>query len=100
MGAVRQSDPNPRRWRRRRMCTLVAGRVAPAALRQVNASGAYVETPLRPALGSAVELRHPEAGAIRGTVKAQASDGLWLAFAADEHSVAFALVALAADLKV
>jgi hypothetical protein len=80
------------------MCVLVAGSPSPAALREVSASGAFVETNARPEIGSRVELRHPEAGAIEGLVRAIASDGVQLSFACSEASVAFALAAIAADM--
>lgn len=86
------------RWRRRRMCILVAGAPAPAALRTVSASGAFLETHLRPGLGDPVELRHPDAGTIGATVSALAPDGIALAFHRSEASVAFALAAIAADM--
>ena len=87
------------RWRRRTMCMLIAGHPFPAALREVTAAGAFVETAARPSLGAAVELRHPEAGTIGATVAALASDGVALAFAGGERSVAFALAAIAADMS-
>lgn len=87
------------RWRRRRMCILVAGAPAPAALREVSASGAFLETNARPAVGSRVELRHPDAGAICAEVRALASDGVAVAFAGGEAAVAFALAAIAADMS-
>lgn len=86
------------RWRRRRMCILVAGAPAPAALRSISASGAFLETNARPRLGEPVELRHPEAGAIAATVRSLAPEGVELAFAFGETSVAFALAAIAADM--
>ena len=86
------------RWRRRRMCLLIAGAPAPAALRTVSATGAFVETRARPAAGAAVELRHPEAGAIGAVVRRLAPDGVELGFALGEASVAFALAAIAADM--
>jgi hypothetical protein len=87
------------RWRRRRMCILIADSPAPAALREVSARGAFLETNARPVLGATVELRHPEAGAITGTVQHVAKDGVRLAFACSEASVAFALAAIAADMS-
>jgi hypothetical protein len=86
------------RWRRRRMCILIAGAPAPAALRSISASGAFLETNARPALGDRVELRHPEAGAIAATVRSLAPDGVELRFSVEEASVAFALTAIAADM--
>ncbi|MGZ8337200.1 MAG: hypothetical protein ACXWU1_11110 [Allosphingosinicella sp.] len=102
MGAVRSLDGRTNmvsRWRRRRMCMLVAGEPAPAALREISAIGAFVETSTRPPLGAVVEIRHPEAGAITGRVQAIATDGLVIAFACGERSVAFALAAIAADMS-
>ena len=85
-------------WRRRRMCVLLAGSAAPAALREISATAAFVETAVRPRLGTKVELHHPEAGAIQGRVKAVAADGIVIAFPSSERSVAFALAAIAADM--
>ena len=80
------------------MCILVAGGPAPAALRSISASGAFLETNARPALGDSVELRHPEAGAIEAVVRKLAPDGVELGFAFGEASVAYALAAIAADM--
>ena len=87
------------RWRRRRMCVLIADNPCPAALRQVSAAGAFLETNARPLLGASVELHHPEAGAIEGQVSSLAADGIGLAFRTSERSVAFALAAIAADMS-
>ena len=87
------------RWRRRRMCVLIAEHPAPAALREVSASGAFLETNARPPLGASVELHHPEAGAILGQVRGLADDGISIGFTCGEHSVAFALAAIAADMS-
>ena len=87
------------RWRRRRMCVLIAESPSPAALRDVSASGAFVETNARPALGAHVELRHPEAGTIMGEVRTLADDGIGICFDCGERSVAFALAAIAADMS-
>ena len=86
-------------WRRRRMCMIIGSHAAPAALREVSASGAFLETAARPGLGDRVELRHPDAGAIQGQVRALADDGILLSFADTENSVAFALAAIAADMS-
>ena len=86
-------------WRRRRMCVLLADEAAPAALREIDATGAFLETGVRPRIGDRVELRHPEAGAISGEVRAVAADGIAIAFACGERSVAFALAAVAADMS-
>lgn len=87
------------RWRRRRMCMLIADQPAPAALREVSAGGAFLETNARPPLGAEVELHHPDAGAIQGVVRALADDGVGIAFTYGERSVAFALAAIAADMS-
>lgn len=87
------------RWRRRRMCVLIADSPCPAALRQVSAAGAFLETNARPMLGASVELHHPDAGAIEAQVSSLANDGIGLVFVTSERSVAFALAAIAADMS-
>lgn len=87
------------RWRRRRMCLLIAEAPAPAALREVSGTGAFVETNARPGLGELVELRHPEAGTISGRVTAVGLDGIRIAFDGREPAIAFALGAVAADMS-
>jgi hypothetical protein len=87
------------RWRRRRMCVLIADVPAPAALREVSATGAFLETNARPPLGDRIELHHPEAGAIAGTVRSLSNDGISVCFDCGERSVAFALAAIAADMS-
>jgi hypothetical protein len=86
-------------WRRRRMCVLIDERPSPAALRDVSATGAFVETNARPALGRRVELRHPDAGAIAGIVQSVTPDGVSIGFDCGERSVGFALAAIAADMS-
>lgn len=87
------------RWRRRRMCVLIAELPMPAALRDVSATGAFLETNARPPLGTGVELHHPEAGAINATVNALAPDGIALIFECGEQSMAFALAAITSDMS-
>jgi hypothetical protein len=87
------------RWRRRRMCVLIHDLPAPAALRNVCATSAFLETNARPPLGSEIELHHPEAGAINGIVRSIAPDGVQVIFPCTEHSVAFALAAITADMS-
>ena len=86
------------RWRRRRMCILLADRPAPAAIREISALGAFLETNERPEIGARVELRHPDAGVIEGEVRMQARDGIGIVFRFDARSVAFALAAIGADM--
>lgn len=80
------------------MCILVADTPAPAALREVSARGAFLETNARPPLGASVELRHPEAGSIQATIHSLAFDGIRLGFPCSEASMAFAVAAIAADM--
>ena len=87
------------RWRRRRMCVLIGDWPSPAALRDVSARGAFLETNARPELGCRVELHHPEAGAIAATVRSLSPDGVSIRFDCGERSVAFALAAIAADMS-
>lgn len=81
------------------MCTLVGAAAAPAAIRNISARGAFLETNQRPALGTPVELRHPVAGTISAQVSALAADGIAIAFAVNGRAVAFALAAIAADMS-
>lgn len=81
------------------MCVLIADLPMPAALREVSATGAFLETNARPPLGTGVELRHPEAGAISGTVCSVAEDGIAIGFECGEQSVAFALAAITSDMS-
>ena len=87
------------RWRRRPLCVLIADMPVPAALRDVSASGAFLETNARPELGRTIELHHPEAGAIAGVVRSLAHDGIAITFETGEYSVAFALAAITADMS-
>jgi hypothetical protein len=87
------------RWRRRTMCVLIGDAPAPAGLREVSATGAFLETNARPSIGSQIELHHPEAGGIAGTVQSIAEDGIKIAFVCSEHSVAFALAAITSDMS-
>ena len=86
-------------WRKRRMCVLLADQPVPAALRDISATGAFLETNARPALGLRVELRHPEAGDIAGVVESISREGISLSFDCGEKSVAFALAAITADMS-
>jgi len=81
------------------MCVLIDECPAPAALRDVSATGAFLETNARPALGRRVELHHPEAGAIFGIVRSLCPDGVSIGFDCGERSVGFALAAIAADMS-
>ncbi len=87
------------RWRRRTLCVLIADLPCPAALRDVSATGAFLETNARPPVGRSVELHHPEAGAIAGTVRSVDPDGIAIGFDCGEQSVAFALAAIIADMS-
>ena len=87
------------RWRRRRMCVLIADTPSPAALRDVSATGAFLETNARPPIGTQIELHHPEAGAIAGIVQSLSGDGIQICFDCGEFSVAFALAAITADMS-
>lgn len=81
------------------MCVLITDFPVPAALRNVSATGAFLETNARPSLGSEVELHHPEAGAITGVVRALSGGGIEIGFSCSEKSVAFALAAITSDMS-
>lgn len=95
---IRSTPSMATRWRRRRMCVLLADSPAPAALRDISGCGAFLETNARPAIGSLVRFLHPEAGAIDAEVKGIARDGIEIAFAGDSGAVAFALTAITTDM--
>ena len=78
---------------------LIADLPAPAALREISATGAFLETNARPELGASIELHHPEAGAIGGVVQGVSGDGIRIGFHCSEQSVAFALAAITADMS-
>lgn len=80
------------------MCMLVADAPAPAALRDISGSGAFLETNARPPLGSGVRFHHPDAGAIDAQVASFAQDGIRIAFPSGAAAVAFALAAITADM--
>lgn len=86
-------------WRRRRMCVLTADGPAPVALRDISATGAFLETNARPALGTRIELRHPDAGTVPADVCGIALDGVAIRFECNEQSVAFALAAITSDMS-
>lgn len=77
---------------------LVAEHPAPAALRDISGSGAFLETNARPPLDSAVSLLHPDAGMIGARVSSFAPDGIRIAFSGDAKAVAFALAAITSDM--
>lgn len=87
------------RWRRQPLCVLtVADRPTLVGLRSISGNGARLETDQPPALGTFVELRHPDAGTISGFVTGWTEDGVHLSFRGDERAVAFALGAIVADM--
>lgn len=68
------------------------------ALRDISGSGARLDTSQPPALGSLVELRHPDAGSIVGRVSAIGEGEIRISFDRQEAAIAFALGAIAADM--
>jgi len=87
------------RWRRRRVCELLSdGKAQSVALRDISGSGARLDTYAPPPLGSRVELRHPDAGAILGHVSEIGEGQIRISFDPRETSIAFALAAIAADM--
>lgn len=98
IGRIKADTVMASRWRRRRMCILLAETPAPAALREVSARGAYLETGARPAIGSRVELNHPEAGTIAAAVEGHEQAGIRLRFTFGEASMAFAVAAITSDM--
>lgn len=68
------------------------------ALRDISGNGARLDTGRPPALGSQVELRHPEVGSIGGRVCAIGEGHIRISFDRQEAAIAFALGAIAADM--
>ncbi|QPQ55533.1 hypothetical protein IC614_02710 [Allosphingosinicella flava] len=87
------------RWRRRRPCLILADREHTAALLDISAKGALLETGATLTLGASIALSHPEAGIIAATVDAITARGVHIAFAPTDSSVAFALAAITADMS-
>lgn len=87
-------------WRRRRVCHLIDadGEQQTVALRGIDGRGARLDTDMPPALGSAVELRHPDAGSIRARVTEIGQGYIRIGFIATEPAIAFALNAIASDM--
>lgn len=83
----------------RPLCLLLADRPLPVALREVSGAGAWIETHARIDPGTAVRLRHPQAGTVSAEVIGQDRQGLQLRFDRSEASVAFALAVIAADMR-
>ncbi|MGB7405530.1 MAG: hypothetical protein WA906_07575 [Pacificimonas sp.] len=71
-----------------------------AKARRLGATGAFVETVGRPALGSQVALAHPEVGAIVADVQGHDLDGVRLTFETTAESAAFALAMTACGMTV
>jgi hypothetical protein len=84
---------------RRPLCLLIADRPLPVALREVSGAGAWIETHARIDTGTAVTLRHPQAGTLGAEVIGQDRQGLELRFDRSEAAVAFALAIVASDMQ-
>ncbi|WP_255454802.1 hypothetical protein [Parasphingopyxis sp. CP4] len=80
------------------MCVLHADSPSPAALEAVSGRGATIRSNAELTHGSNVTLVHPAAGEIVAEVHAVSETGIELSFLGDEHAVAFALSAVAADM--
>lgn len=87
------------KWRRRPLCLLAADGECPAALRHVSGRGAFIQTDASPSIGTAVTLRHPDAGAIEAQVIGLQADGIALRFQPGPGAVAWAMAAIAADMS-
>ncbi|ATE67297.1 hypothetical protein COO09_01320 [Rhizorhabdus dicambivorans] len=87
------------RWRRRTVCDLISDEgCRTVALRGIDGRGARLDSDDPPALGSRVELRHPDAGTIQATVSEIGRGMLRISFDGTEAAIAFALAAIASDM--
>lgn len=87
------------RWRRRRVCQLIGDEGQQSvALRAIDGRGAQLDSDHPPALGTIVELRHPEAGSIRATVSEIGHGSLRISFDGAENAIAYALSAIVSDM--
>lgn len=86
-------------WRKRTVCCLQWDQSVPAALHDVSASRATLVTGARPPIGTPVELIHPEAGSISGTITCLRRGMIEVEFNPSENSMAFALAAITADMS-
>jgi hypothetical protein len=91
----------PPRFRGASLCVIVTeSGETPARIRNISATGAFVETSARLGLDQIVRLRHPEAGEIPARVAGVAAGGAALAFTLGDPAATFALSAMAADMTV
>jgi PilZ domain len=67
-------------------------------LRDISATGAFLETNHRPALGSPAMMSHPLAGEHGCSIVRHALDGVGLSFDLGENSVRFALTVISAEM--
>lgn len=87
------------RWRRRRVCRLTSDDGSQSvALRAIDGWGARLDTDSPPALGSVVELHHPDAGTIRATVTEIGQSSIRIGFDGAEDAIAYALSAITSDM--
>jgi hypothetical protein len=77
----------------------IAGDSHGGTLVEVSASGAFIETNLRLALGTLVVLSHETGGRICGSVVRLAPEGFGMAFDLGEPSVTFALRTIAGSMS-
>jgi hypothetical protein len=80
-------------------CVMVTDRPNIAWLFGLSGNRATLETGARPAIGTRVELHHPEAGVIAANVVERLKNGVAIAFNAGDRAIAFTLSTLARDLK-
>ena len=102
MSVLRKFEGSPAMaspWRKRTVCCLKWDQSIPVALHDVSASGASLVTGARLPIGTSVDLIHPEAGSITGTISCVRSGMIEVEFDRSEYSMAFALAAITADMS-
>jgi threonine synthase len=81
------------------MCVLMGDNPMLAAIKEIASNGAVLETSSDPAIGSAVELHHPEAGVLSARVVERLKTGVRVAFSAGDRATRFALSVMTTDAK-
>jgi threonine synthase len=87
------------RRKREGLCVLFDDAPMLVAIKEIASHGAVLETATSPAIGTAVELHHPEAGVLAAQVVERLKTGIRVAFKASDRATRFALSVITSDAK-